>query len=94
MATEMFRPPVNRAMRVLDRSFFQKRIPISAARIEASKDISQCRNILQSSKDVLSIERYQTVQPDPADNGASGKRCILLRPQLDAQGTRLLMLEL
>lgn len=50
---DMFAPPVNRAMKVLDRSFFQKTVPISAARVFNPRDISRCRKELESSKDML-----------------------------------------
>lgn len=83
----MFRPPINRAMRVLDRSFFQKKIPISAARILDNKTISKCRAELQKSKDTLFIERLSNIQPDPVEADAKlGRKCILLRPEIDEQG--------
>ncbi|KAI9838647.1 MAG: hypothetical protein M1819_004961 [Sarea resinae] len=50
---DMFRPPVNRAMRVLDRSFFKKRVPLSAARIPDNKKISKIRTELDRSQDLL-----------------------------------------
>ncbi|KAI5212504.1 hypothetical protein E4T38_00512 [Aureobasidium subglaciale] len=76
MAEDMFRPPVNRAMRVLDRSFFQKKIPISAARVVDNKTISKCRAELFRSKDALLLERYQIVRPDPVESEAKvGKKC-------------------
>jgi len=87
MAEEMFRPPINRAMRVLDRSFFQKRIPLSAARVLDNKNISKCRSELQKSKDSIFIERLSNIQPDPTEpNTKLGKKCILLRPELDDKG--------
>jgi tRNA (guanine37-N1)-methyltransferase len=87
MAEQMFRPPVNRAMRVLDRSFFHKKIPLSAARVMDNKTISKCRNDLSRSKDVLILERFQTVRPDPTESDPkTAKKCILLRPQIDDKG--------
>ena len=83
----MFRPPVNRAMRVLDRSFFKKTVPVSAARILDNKTISKCRSELQRSKDTLSLERYTVIRPDPLEPDVKlGKKCILLRPQIDDKG--------
>lgn len=94
MAEDMFRPPVNRAMRVLDRSFFQKKVPISAARILDNKNISKCRKELSHSKDALALERYQNVKPDPLEPDVKlGKKCILLRPQIDDKGSDLCSLE-
>lgn len=85
MADDMFRPPVNRAMRVLDRSFFHKRIPLSAARILNPRDITKCRQDLSKSKDVLLLERYNNIRPDPSDQTGVGK-CILLRQKVDEHG--------
>lgn len=84
---EMFRPPVNRAMRVLDRGFFQKTVPIAAARITSNKDISLVRKTLEKSKDVLTAPRLASVQPDPLPELASlGRRCVLLRPDVKHDG--------
>lgn len=83
----MFRPPVNRAMRTLDRSFFQKTFPISAARVANNKDISLVRKALEKSKDVLSAPRLQSVQADPLPELASkGRKCVLLRPDVRHDG--------
>ncbi|KAK8213365.1 tRNA(m(1)G37)methyltransferase [Zalaria obscura] len=90
MAQEMFRPPVNRAMKVLDKSFFQKKVPISAARILDNKNISRCRTELQKSKDILQLDRMSSVLSDPEPSEAQkGRRCILLRPELRDTGDRL-----
>lgn len=92
MADDMFRPPVNRAMRVLDRSFFKKTVPVSAARILDNKTISKCRSDLQRSKDTLSLERYTVIRPDPLEPDVKlGKKCILLRPQIDDKGRFVLL---
>ena len=82
----MFRPPVNRAMKALDRSFFQKKVPISAARILDMKNISKCRLELQKSKDSLSLDRYGIIQPDPLSDIKTGKKCLLLRPEIAPNG--------
>ncbi|KAL3455266.1 hypothetical protein BJX64DRAFT_282198 [Aspergillus heterothallicus] len=65
---EMFRPPVNRAMRVLDRSFFKKTFPISAATIFKNKDISRVRNELLKSEDALILPRLQPIRELKKDN--------------------------
>lgn len=84
---EMFRPPINRAMRVLDRSFFQKKVPISAARVLDSKTISKCRSELLRSKDTLFVERLSNIQSDPLEPDVKlGKKCILLRPEINDKG--------
>ena len=71
-------------MRLLDRSFFQKKIPLSALRVLDHKKISQVRTELTRSKDILNLARYQNIREDTSD-GAVGHRCILLRPQVNEQ---------
>lgn len=88
MTDDMFRPPVNRAMKVLDRSFFRKKIPLSAARALENKDISILKTELDRSKDSLRLPRLPSVVPDPFQ-GIDGKRCILLRPQKNDQGSAI-----
>ncbi|KAF2773344.1 hypothetical protein EJ03DRAFT_129601 [Teratosphaeria nubilosa] len=83
MAHEMFRPPIHRGMRVLDRSNFSKILPLTAARVFDNKDISRIRSQLEKSKDVLQQDRLANVHPDPDPELArKGRRCILLRPEL------------
>ncbi|EOA89056.1 tRNA(m(1)G37)methyltransferase [Exserohilum turcicum] len=82
-ALDMFAPPVNRAMKVLDRGFFQKTIPTSAARIFNPKDISRCRKELTASRDTLPNNRVDPVRPDPdAQRAQTGVKCLLLRPEV------------
>ena len=85
----MFRPPVNRAMQVLDRSFFKKRVSIGAAQIQDRKKISKIRSHL--SKDILGLERMQMIRDVTEPNGRTGK-ALLLRPDIKHQGERFLKL--
>ena len=87
MAEEMFRPPINRAMRALDRSFFKKTVPMSAARVLDNKNITKCRFDLTRSKDILGLDRFGVVRPDPTD-GHKDLKCILLRPEVKDDGSR------
>jgi tRNA (guanine37-N1)-methyltransferase len=88
MSDEMFAPPVNRAMKVLDRGFFQKTVPTTAARIFNVKDISRCRKELEKSRDALLLNRIQPIRPDPCEERAQkGGKCILLRPDIVRNGT-------
>ncbi|KAF3043310.1 tRNA(m(1)G37)methyltransferase [Didymella keratinophila] len=83
MADDMFAPPVNRAMKVLDRSFFQKTVPASAARIFKPQDIARCRKELQLSRDTLPNNRIQPVRPDPdAERAQKGGKCLVLKPEI------------
>jgi tRNA (guanine37-N1)-methyltransferase len=85
--TDMFAPPVNRAMKVLDRGFFQKTIPTSAARIFNPKDISRCRKELTASKDTLPSNRIDPIRADPdLERATKGSKCLLLRPEVVHSG--------
>ncbi|KAL4782048.1 hypothetical protein BJX76DRAFT_349668 [Aspergillus varians] len=74
---EMFRPPVNRAMRVLDRSFFKRSVPLSAATIFKPSDISNVRNQLMKSRDHLAIPRLNSIREVKKDDTVM--KCLLLR---------------
>ena len=78
---DMFRPPVNNAMRILDRSFFQKEIPLAAARVLENKQISRLRGDLHH--DVLNLERLSVIKNDPMKQGF---KSLLLRPEIKADG--------
>lgn len=102
----MFRPPVNRAMRVLDRSFFKKSVPISAATVLENKNISLVRSKLTSNKDLLDLPRYHVCTVPSAEslvvgNGqilemqkeeARKKRCLLLREDIKHDGKNMALL--
>ena len=77
----MFRPPVNYAMRSLDRSFFKKSVSLAAAKVHDVKKISELRSSL--SKEILRQDRISAITPDPVDKGA---KSFLLRPDIDADG--------
>ncbi|EME49876.1 hypothetical protein DOTSEDRAFT_164659 [Dothistroma septosporum NZE10] len=80
---DMWRPPVSRLMRTLDRSFFQKTIQLKAARVYDNKNITKCRTALERSGDALVQQRLGSVHPDPdIELARSGKKCVLLRPEL------------
>jgi tRNA (guanine37-N1)-methyltransferase len=82
---EMFRPPINRAMRTLDRSFFRRSVPLSAARIFKASDISKIRKELTKSNDVLSVPRLNAIRQVEGQDGSSLK-ALLLREDLKANG--------
>lgn len=85
--TDMFAPPVNRAMKVLDRSFFQRTVPTSAARIFNPKDISRCRKELTAGRDTLPTNRIDPIRADPDPEVAQkGTKCLLLRPDVIHSG--------
>ena len=79
----MFRPPINRTMRLLDRSFFKKTIPLSAARIRDNKHISKFRTEL--GRDLLKLDRMPAVRSVRDPQGQEAK-ALLLRPEVKADG--------
>lgn len=92
MADEMFRAPIHRGMRNLDRSQFIKKVQLKAARVFDNKNISKVRAELTRSRDALQQERLGSVFPDPdPERAKAGTKCILLRPEvrMDAQSTSL-----
>ncbi|KAI9759180.1 MAG: tRNA(m(1)G37)methyltransferase [Chaenotheca gracillima] len=76
----MFRPPVNRAMRVLDRSFFKKTVPLAAAHVYEPRNIGAILQQITRSKDILRLVKIPSVQPLP--DGESFGKCLLLRPEV------------
>ena len=83
--SDMFRPPVDRAMRVLDRSFFRKSVPLAAARVLDNKHISRCRANL--GHDLLRLDRMASVRPDPEESDLKkGRKSLLLRPDIRPNG--------
>ncbi|EMC93542.1 hypothetical protein BAUCODRAFT_76373 [Baudoinia panamericana UAMH 10762] len=81
----MFRAPVHRGMRTLDRSAFHKIVPLKAARVFDNKNIFSVRSQLERSKDALQQERIGSVHADPdSERAKTGRKCILLRPEVVA----------
>ncbi|OJJ48535.1 hypothetical protein ASPZODRAFT_158221 [Penicilliopsis zonata CBS 506.65] len=82
---EMFRPPVNRAMRVLDRSAFRKAIPLAAATVFKTSDISRVRKELMRGRDALIIPRLNNIQEIKEKEDGGGeilRKCVLLREDI------------
>ena len=79
----MFRAPINRSMKTLDRSLFKKTVQLKAARIFDNKNISRVRGELERNKVALFQDRLGSVYPDPdPDRAKTGKKCVLLRPEI------------
>jgi hypothetical protein len=81
----MFRPPVNRAMRTLDRSFFRKTVPLTSARIFQNSEISRVRKELSNTKDLLALPRLSSVQEITEQDG-SVRKALLLRETVKHDG--------
>lgn len=88
----MFRPPVNRAMRVLDRPFFKKTVPLASATVMETRNIGPFLNELEKTKDLLNKPRVIPVHPvqevKQEDEAADRRRkCLLLKEEIKADGT-------
>lgn len=79
---DMFRPPVNRLMKVLDRSFFRKSIPLSAAQVNDNRRIASLLKDLK--QDILQLDRLLVVRQ--SQNGNGGK-ALLLKPEIKFDGS-------
>ena len=73
-------------MRVLDRSFFQKKIPLSAATIFKDRDISNVRRELSKSQDILAVPKISPIQAVKEDNNDVVRKCLLLRDGIAYDG--------
>ncbi|EZF32074.1 tRNA (guanine(37)-N1)-methyltransferase [Trichophyton mentagrophytes] len=82
----MFRPPINRAMRVLDRSFFKKTIPLAAATVFEARNLGRIKNELAKSNDILNAPRLPAIRyvQNPTTEEEKSKKCILLKEQIQA----------
>ena len=80
---EIFLPPINRDMHVLDRLFFEKTIPLSAATVFQKQDLERVRKELVRSGDILSIDAIKITRDDET---VPGQKCMLLKPPVDATG--------
>lgn len=81
----MFRPPVNRAMKTLDRSFFRKTVPLAAAKIFEKSQISSVRQALGKNHDLLALPRLNVIREFKEQDGAIRKG-LLLREDIKVDG--------
>lgn len=86
VTTDLFRPPIHRAMRRLDRSLFRKKVPLAAAKVLEINQISSCRRALR--QDLLTIKFINPVRLDPDDPSGKGPKSILLKPAIKPHGGR------
>ena len=76
---EAFRPPINRHMTELDRSFFSKTVSLAAASPTEEKHIGATKQKLTKSKDILDVGMLKPIWPSSAS--PSGKT-MPLRPEI------------
>ena len=86
-SADMFRPPINWAMKTLDRSFFHKEIMLAAACILDKKNIWMHRKEL--SRDVLQIPKVTPIQEITSDLlPDKTARGLILNPNIRIEGIR------
>ena len=81
---EIARPPINRDMKVLDRSFFKARVQTSALTVFNPRDIQNVKSKLAASRDLLVATTMKPVRDDETTPGA---KCIVLLPHIKANDT-------
>lgn len=83
----LFRPPLVKASTTLNRALFAKTVGLAAARVSKPQDIGRYRKVLETSKEILEVDRISPVAADPDQTlAAQGRRCLLLRPGVKAEG--------
>lgn len=85
----MLRPPLNRGLKVLDRSLFKTTFPLASATVFEAKNISRIKNELMKSKDIMHEPGIMAVRSlqDIRDRELDIKRkCVLLRQGIKAEG--------
>lgn len=79
----LLRPPILGPSTILNKAAFSKTINLAAASILDNKNISRIRQTLAKSSDILPLERWSVIQPDPDTSlAAKGRKCLLLKPTI------------
>lgn len=71
-------------MRVLDKAFFQKTVPLSAARIFDVRQTGALRKACRP--DVLHLPRIDALQWDPDQERYKGRKVMLMKPEVKHDG--------
>ena len=80
--SDMIRPPINRMMKVLDRTFFRKQVRLGAAQIFDPKDIHQTLAELKS--DIFRKPPIKGIVSVPGHDRQT--KALLLRPEVKSEG--------
>ncbi|KAK7419334.1 tRNA(m(1)G37)methyltransferase [Neonectria magnoliae] len=80
----LFRAPAAvRAAKTLDRALFARTLNAAAASIRENKLLSKYRKELEKTNEVLFLDKFNPILPDPDPTLASqGKKCLVLTPQV------------
>lgn len=84
----MFRPPIVRTgTAALNRALFAKKIDLAAAAVHDPRLIAKYRKTLQSSGELLRVDRISPIRPHPDQALADqGRKCLLLNPSIRPGG--------
>ncbi|KJZ76573.1 tRNA (guanine(37)-N1)-methyltransferase [Hirsutella minnesotensis 3608] len=76
-------PAAARAAKTLDRALFSRTLPTTAASVRENRLISKYRKLLESTNELIAVDRLGSIAADP-DPGlaAQGKKCLILRPDI------------
>ncbi|KAG9255043.1 Met-10+ like-protein-domain-containing protein [Emericellopsis atlantica] len=79
----MFRVPAARALTVLDRSLFHTTLPVAAALVNDSRQLSRLRKDLDKTREILNVDKVKPVvsHPDP-EKAKGGLKALLLQPDV------------
>ncbi|KAH7326511.1 Met-10+ like-protein-domain-containing protein [Stachybotrys elegans] len=76
-------PAAARAAKTLDRTLFARVLPASAACLRETKTISKYRKELEKTGELLALDKFSPIVPDPdASLAAKGARCLVLKPEV------------
>ncbi|KPM39928.1 tRNA (guanine(37)-N1)-methyltransferase [Neonectria ditissima] len=80
----LFRAPAAaRAAKTLDRALFARTLNAAAASVRENKLLSKYRKELEKTNEILFLDKFNPILPDPDPTLASqGKKCLVLAPQI------------
>lgn len=84
MLANLFKAPAAaRAAKTLDRALFSRTLPTAAVSVSDNKLIAKYRKELERTKELLAMERFSAITPNPDPAlAAQGRKCLILRPGL------------
>ncbi len=80
----LFRAPAAaRAAKTLDRALFSRTLPTAAASVRDNRLLSKYRKQLEKSRELLMLDRFDSIAADPDRELASqGRKCLILKPDV------------
>lgn len=86
MIANLFKAPAAaRAAKTLDRAIFAKTLPTFAVSVRENKLISKYRKQLEKTNELLALDRFDVITPNPDPAlAAEGRKCLILAPSIKA----------